>query len=151
MEAHGDEDGAGGPGGDAGALKRGIMKRIGRIKNGIKRKLASRAGESFAESLVALLISSFAMAMLAGAMMSSLGVITKTRKKLEAYYARAERMVTRDEAGTPATVTISGNGISVTAEVTFYENKEFGRNPVISYRTAGETGEAPGGGEESGS
>ena len=52
----------------------------------VKEKLKSSAGESIAEVLIALLISSLALMMLAGMINAASNTITTSRKILEDYY-----------------------------------------------------------------
>ena len=49
----------------------------------IKGKLSSHAGESIAETLFALLISSLALIMLAGAVSSAMRVVTGSKEKMD--------------------------------------------------------------------
>ncbi len=103
------------------------------------KKLKSNAGESLTETLVALLIAALALVMLAGAISSSLSVITVGKNKLDTYYNKNENLATM----TTATGSIS-NGITITEKsgavkeanysIDYYKNDEFTKNPVISYK-----------------
>ena len=110
-----------------------------KIKMLIK-KLNSRAGESLAETLVALLISALALVMLAAAITSAGNVVTKSRKKLDDFYSANEHIVTRTDDETIEVVpghnvTITGGGSSLQPySVTIYKNDEFGKYPVVSYK-----------------
>ena len=117
----------------------------------LKKKLSSRAGESIAETLVALLISALALVMLAGAMTAAYRVITKSRNKLDSYYAGNEDLVnlvkndtdtesleggseTVSEKVVISTSDDSGSSIIQTLWITCYRNEVFGKTPVISYK-----------------
>lgn len=54
--------------------------------NKVKNKLRSTSGESIAETLVAVLISAFALLMLAGTVNSASNLITKSQDSLKTYY-----------------------------------------------------------------
>ena len=107
----------------------------------IRRKLKSRAGESIAETLVALLIAVLALVMLAEAMSASSGVVIKGRNKLNAYYEKNEEaggVVKKASGGSSV-----GGGILITDttggihpqsyDIYYYRNGEFGDRAVISY------------------
>lgn len=56
------------------------------MKKSILLKIRSNAGESIGETLVALLISALALLMLAGAISSAAGIVTRNKASIEAYY-----------------------------------------------------------------
>ena len=62
---------------------------------GWKKKLRSRAGETLAETLVALLVSSIGLMMLASMINSSARLITKSRSVLSDYYAEINKLEER--------------------------------------------------------
>ena len=92
------------------------------------RKLKSSSGESIAEVLIALLLSSLALIMLAGMINASGNMVSTSRKTLEAYYGSAPEV----SSGT-ATVTFTGeqSGSSVNIQI----NKEKIGSLEISYYT----------------
>lgn len=111
----------------------------------IKRKLYINVGESIGETLIALLVASLALVMLAGAISSGSNSITKSKDKLDKYYLATEDVVTRSSA--PSTeysyTTVSGtmmitdpsNTIQYNSEpVSFFENNEFSNKPVVAYK-----------------
>ena len=53
----------------------------------VLKKLRGNAGESIAETLVALLISALALVMLAGAVSAASNIISKSNEKMNEYYA----------------------------------------------------------------
>ena len=65
----------------------------------ILRKVKSRAGETIAEVLVALLISSVALVMLASMIASTTNMVTQSKSKMEAYYAANEELEKQISAG----------------------------------------------------
>ena len=79
-------------------------------------KLLDQAGESIAETLVALLVSVLALTMLAGAITTSSNIVKKSKDKLGAYYTQNESLVEMSSESGSATITISetttGAGVS---------------------------------------
>lgn len=119
------------------------------MNNSLKAKLQSRAGETIAETLVALLIAALALVMLAMALTASSSMITTTRNKLDAYYDKADELAQMDSlADNPAemssspTVTIRDTEAQITfvtensgtMTVTAYQNDEFSKNVVVAYK-----------------
>ena len=98
------------------------------LKN-IKKKLNSRSGESIGETLVALLISSLALVMLASIITAGSSIIIKSRDKLSKYYEEEELSTNS------GTVTISGGTLTTNPiDITFNKNGAFGTSsPVIFY------------------
>ena len=104
-------------------------------------KTRRTSGETIAETLIALLISSLALVMLAGVISSSSNLVDKSRSTLDAYYTANEEngIIDQSGEGSGATITIKDTGydgkLSDTAySVTYYTNAKFSRTPVISYR-----------------
>lgn len=103
-------------------------------------KLKSNKGETISETLVALLISSLALTMLAGAITASANLVEKSRTKMDSYYAASEQengVIKMSGAGTEGTVTItavSGGLDAQTYTIVYYGNEEFTRYPVYSYK-----------------
>ena len=110
------------------------------MKKQLQKKLRGKAGETLTETLVALLIASLALVMLAGAISSASGVVTKSRDKLGAYYAANEAsngLVKRESGGNPGSITLSDPGSANPGkqyDITYYENEEFSNTPVIAYK-----------------
>ena len=111
------------------------------VKKSVFRKLKSRKGETISETLVALLISSLALTMLAGAITASANLVEKSRTKMCSYYAASEQgngVIKMSGAGTEGTVTItdsaSGGLDAQTYTIVYYKNEEFTRYPVYSYK-----------------
>ena len=105
---------------------------------GWKKKLRSRAGETLAETLAALLIATIGLTMLASMITSSARLITKSRSVLSDYYAENNKL---EERSGDVTVTFEivvaypGTDIAQeTARVSYYENQTVGASPVIAYK-----------------
>ena len=62
------------------------------MKEKIIRKLQSKAGDSIAEVLIALLISSLALVMLASMISSSANMITKSKSNMDDYYLKMNNL-----------------------------------------------------------
>ena len=108
-------------------------------KRGLK-KLKSRAGESIAETLVALLISALALLMLAGAVSSAARVVTGSSNKLKEYYAADRNLATRSGADTnKVDITIAAEKVTQTfRDVNYYENETLGSTNVVAYAMPGD-------------
>ena len=112
------------------------------MKNQLKRKLRSHSGETFAETLVALLVAALALTMLAGAMAASSTLVSKSREKLDRYYSaeeealNAESSDTGNPVGKEGSISIreSSGTLNLTYDIIYYMNDEFSQNPVISYK-----------------
>jgi hypothetical protein len=116
-----------------------------RLTAKVNNKLSSNAGESIAETLVALLISALALVMLAGSIYAASNMVTKSRQQLKKYYRANEIMVTSGNAGSldyvsksSPTATIDGTlnvyGMPGYFEVEMYTNSAFPSKAVSAYR-----------------
>jgi len=106
----------------------------------VTKKLKSRAGETLTETLVALLISSLALLMLAGAISSATRVITLSKDRMTKYYAADATMAERKAARGSLTVTLTdSSGGELTIPAQYYENDAFASHPVIAYAETGVT------------
>lgn len=104
----------------------------------IKGKLSSHAGESIAETLFALLISSLALIMLAGAVSSAMRVVTGSKEKIDVYYRANNVLADRSDA--PETLTVDIIGLLPSGEeisVNYWENDTLSGVPVIAYSRSG--------------
>lgn len=116
----------------------------------IVKKLKSRRGETITETLVALLIASIALVMLASMISSTSSIVTTSTKAMQEYYNANNRIVSHEtatsaEGGTgtsssPAvTFSITGTESTLTLgpkNITLYENNRFEKTPVISYQVS---------------
>ena len=97
------------------------------MKKDMRARLKSEAGESIGETLVALLIGSLALLMLAGAVSSAGRIVNTSKTAMEDYYAAESNMV----AGSSLNVTVTGLG---TYRVNSYQNeKAAAAFPVVKY------------------
>ncbi len=118
-----------------------MLQRL-RIK--MRKKLHNKRGDSLAEVLIALLISSLALVMLASMITSSANMITKSKAKLRDYY---EETAALNTLNAPAAVSGIKDKITVDSATFFITvdgkkgrytknyciNREFPNNPVISF------------------
>ena len=102
----------------------------------LTKKIKSRAGETIAEVLIALLISSLALVMLASMISATQSMVAKSEKKMSEYYDAndvLENLDSDDKKGTlTVTVKDSTNFISISNSEPYYENDQLG-NKVYSY------------------
>ena len=112
-------------------------------------KLLSCAGESIGETLIALLISSLALLMLAGAISAATRIVTVSKTKMDDYY-EADNTFTEyktrvsDRVSVTMTRNDTGSPNQVFVEVPYIENNTFDSIPTIMYSVDIET-ETPGG------
>lgn len=111
------------------------MKTVGKIK----KKLKSKSGESITEVLVALLVSSLGLMILAGMISSSFRLISGSRNAVERYVDAQNELVERDDGGAEGTLRVSSDDFNRLTDddetdinVYYYKNDVAGR-PVISY------------------
>ena len=103
-----------------------FIKMIVRSKsarsNIMLKKLESTSGESIAETLVAVLISAFALLMLAGTVNTASNLITKSQASLEEYYANTNELAEQKaEKKSSISVSVSGAASQTWNSVTCYE------------------------------
>ena len=108
-------------------------------------KLRSRAGESIAEVLIALLISALALTILASMITASKNALERSKKKMDDYNSKNARLVNQSNNDGSGSVNIKINGAggvssiwdftgkNATASVYYYVNPEFSSNPVVAY------------------
>ena len=97
----------------------------------VTQKLKSSSGESFAELLIALLISSLALMMLAGMINASANMVSTSRKTLENYYGSTPSV----SSGT-ATIKFTGKLTEWPVNIQIYKEK-IGSMEVSFYTPAG--------------
>ena len=101
----------------------------------LRAKLKSRAGETLAEVLIALLVSTVAVVMLASMITSSVKIILKSSETMKAYYEDTSLI---SPAGDTGSVTVKfGDGSdstdSYTLSAKFSETYKLGGKDIISY------------------
>ena len=116
-------------------LTKGAGKRL---ISWLKSRLGSRSGESIAETLIALLVSSIGLLMLAGMLNGSTMMIVRSRKTVGSYYTGNNQLEMKggDPSGTVNMVFKDEEG-KIREEafpVVYYVNRTVGKRPVISYR-----------------
>lgn len=124
-----------------------LQKVIGSAANKIK----NNSGESLAETLIAVLISSVALLMLAVMINTASNLIIKSQKLLDEYYVLNNKVERRDSAEStdPAYVVEKGKEVSFNKELDdtaeelkwdttltadLYENQKIGSKWVIAYQ-----------------
>lgn len=104
------------------------------MKRRILAKLRGCAGESIGETLIALLISSLALLMLAGAITTATRVVTLSNQKMTDYYQKDAALTERGTALGEITVSIQEGGSEVqTFSGVTYGNDAFAGSGVVSY------------------
>ena len=121
------------------------------MKKRIMNKLRGCSGESIGETLVALLISSLALVMLAGAISSASRVVTRGKAKLTEYYAEEIKLVEQTTPTSSIVVTLKDADAASDDALTTrdynaetFENAGFGNRIVTSYRLTGLDGDGTG-------
>lgn len=106
----------------------------------VKRKLCSPAGETISEVLIALLISTLALMILAGMISATAGVVKTSSEKMETYYSENAKL---EEIGTDKTakltITVSGGSATTTItdiDIAWYSNDTL-NTVVTAYRSVG--------------
>ena len=112
------------------------------MNNKMISKLCSQAGETISETLVALLIASLALMMLAGAVSSAANMITGSNAKMTEYYEKDNRLAVHDTAIADGeiSITITCDDDTTLTQTTnpeepykYYLNDAFGSTAVVSY------------------
>lgn len=97
----------------------------------IIKKMTSHFGESIGEVLIALLISSLALVMLASMISSTNSMVSKGKGKMDQYYSQNENIEKIHVSPTPSPlptmpVSISGTNVQVTPSVPYEVNSTLG-------------------------
>lgn len=117
----------------------------------IAKKLRSRAGETIAETLVALLVGTLALMILAGMITATANIIRTSEEKMDDYYEECAKLATfnAESGGGSGEAVISVDEVEIVkTPVVTYENKIFANHTVTAYRmttAAGGTDEPAGG------
>ena len=108
----------------------------------LKRKLRSRAGESIAEVLIALLIAALAMATLAGMIGATYSMVEKSKSTMKSYVDANNQLVLQSSGGEngKATMAIGDAPLKLndadaneSVDVVYYSNSQISGKTVISY------------------
>ncbi|HPX70630.1 MAG TPA: prepilin-type N-terminal cleavage/methylation domain-containing protein [Bacillota bacterium] len=122
-----------------------MKNTVRKISKAVKLKISSRRGESLTEVLVALLIASLAMAMLAGMIQASVKITGSAESKMQEYYTVSNALAIKDtdpeatysegtiglkyKNGSPVRLIPNSNSIEV-----FYFIKNFSETDLLSYK-----------------
>lgn len=117
------------------------------------RKTKDCSGETLTETLVAVLIGSIAMSLLAGMISSSGNLITKSMKTMDEYYAGNNVLVSQEDVEGPDYVTVTEGMVTIRevkdgvesdivklnvgvneVNVTYYINNRIPRAAAVSYQ-----------------
>lgn len=105
--------------------------------NSVRKKFSDRKGESIGEVLVALLISSVALVMLASMITSSSSLITSSEEKMEKYYQNSAVLTGEGTAAFSGKVKLVSDSDPTTPiasfDVDYFVNDSIKRNVVISF------------------
>ena len=107
------------------------------------KKLRSNKGESIAETLISLLIACVALIMLAGMITAATKLVSKSKTSMQDYYTENNSVATGSTTsgtGSSTTITIStspSSQLTITQDVTYYQNNTFSNSPVIAYEIPG--------------
>ena len=77
------------------------------MRKAFLKKLRNRAGETLTETLVALLIASLALVMLASMISSTTRIVTQSKTRLETYYKNNNQVAAQSGGSTPVTMTLA--------------------------------------------
>lgn len=104
----------------------------------IVNKLRSRAGETIGEVLVALLVSTLALMILAGMITATSNVVKTSKDRMDEYYTANAGLEDFSSALGPVDVTITVGSHQVNAGVVYQQNPVLGENrTVTAYKSAG--------------
>ena len=121
------------------------------MKRRVFNKLSNQSGETIAETLVALLIASLALVMLAGAVSSAMNTVTRSKNTMDDYYTVNNALVVRSTAApTKDGMTVNTTNGDYTGEltvsvpdlkhdntagikVTYWKNEQISGTQVITY------------------
>lgn len=105
----------------------------------IAKKLRSQAGESIAETLVAVLVIAVALTMLAAMITATANMVKKSEKKMDEYYTANTALETLNGSDGELTITITdSDGAAIQDPVVAKYNKNgVLSQPVIAYRYGG--------------
>ena len=103
----------------------------------IRNKTRSRSGETLAEVLVALLVATLALMILAGMISSTTSIVKASESKMDDYYAENAKLENISGTETPVTITIedtTDTPVTHTFDVklNYYENQIFGASKTVT-------------------
>ncbi len=98
----------------------------------IVNKLRSRAGETIGEVLVALLVSTLALMILAGMISAPSHIVKNSEKRMDAYYTANAGLEDFGSALGPVNVTIEVGSHKVGTSVVYQQNPVLGENRTVT-------------------
>lgn len=112
------------------------------MKNSILKKLKGRAGESLAETLIAVLVIAVASMLLASMITATTSIVKRSQSSMEKYYNQSSKLETLSDTNLKTasiSITVSDMSDSNTywtgsIPVQYEQNDELGRHTVIAYR-----------------
>ncbi len=111
-----------------------MKKVLGMIRN----KILSDRGDSIAEVLIALLISSVALVMLASMITSSVSLTDSSKDKISKYYSSAVFLADQSSSGAIGTgearITNGSGDVLGSYSVSYFLNDEVPSTPVVTYK-----------------
>ena len=110
------------------------------MKKRIAHIITSQKGESIAETLVALLISSLALVMLAGAITTTTRIVTSSQEKIKAYNEANNNLIDKDSSASTGSgdLTLKYNStpsrtIETYEDIPYYYHDEFDGKKIVTY------------------
>lgn len=127
---------------------RAIMREIGKAQ----RKIRQQSGETIAETLVALLISSIALMMLASMISATANLVTKSETKMGEYYTENAKLENSETSAKTLTISITSEGedgirLNMTVEDVPYQTNSVFSKTVVAYSYSGQEDNSAGGGD----
>lgn len=130
------------------------MKAMMRVIYKAQRKTKNHSGETIAETLVALLISSIALMMLASMINSTVNLVTKSEAKMRDYYTLNAELENSAESEDTFTITIipqneSDSKLNMSVDGVHYQTNNLFSKTVVAYSYVSEEGSSTEGGGDS--
>ena len=124
------------------------MREIGKAQ----RKIRQQSGETIAETLVALLISSIALMMLASMISATANLVTKSETKMGEYYTENAKLENSETSAKTLTISITSEGedgirLNMTVEDVPYQTNSVFNKTVVAYSYSGQEDNSAGGGD----
>jgi Tfp pilus assembly protein PilV len=116
-----------------------------------QRKIKNQSGETIAETLVALLISSIALMMLASMINSTVNLVTKSEAKMGDYYAKNAELENSAISQNTFIITIepqneSESKLNMSVKGVHYQTNDLFSKTVVAYSYVSQEGSSTGGG-----
>ena len=126
------------------------MRAIKKVIDQAQRKTKNQSGETIAETLVALLISSIALMMLAGMINSTVNLVTKSEAKMGDYYKQNAELENSEASTDTFIIAIvpddSSSKLDMSVEGVHYQTNDIFSKTVVAYSYVSPGGSSAGGG-----